>query len=73
MPGKWYLKTSNPEVIVVVDRGAGEISLIKGEVNPFTACVNVLKSSVMEEIRRIVKEKGLHLREPERVFTARWG
>jgi len=68
----WYLKTSNPEVIVAVDRVTGEISLIKGEVNPFTACVNVLKSSVMKEIRRIVKEHGLRLREPERIFTARW-
>jgi len=71
MPRKWYLKTSNPEVIVAVDRDTGEISLIKGEVNPFTTCANVLKSSVMKEIRRIVKERGLCLREPERVFTAR--
>ena len=69
---KWYLKTSNPEVIVAVDRDTGEISLLKGEVNPFTACVNVLKSSVMTEIRRIVKEQGLRLRDPEKIFTARW-
>lgn len=72
MRKRWYLKTSNPEVIVAIDRESGEISLIKGEVNPFTACTNVLKSSMMKEIRRLVKEHGLRLREPERIFTARW-
>ena len=43
---------------MVVDRDTGEISLIKGGVNPFTTCANVLKSSVMKEIRKIVKESG---------------
>ena len=77
----YYLKTSSPDKVVAVriaeipfavthdDEVTYWFELIKAEIDPFTACANILNNKVMSELRKFLKRQGLTLREPKRMYT----